>query len=129
MIDASIAFDNYIKKLNSIENAPDIKKPAKVDRDDFDDDVTYYLAKAEEAKALELFKEEVKNKRIKSKQKKDEVEKEFKDILFSQYSEYSYASLEKVFEKVKSEEDQYNWLISFEEKMDFIANFIELNKI
>ena len=127
MIDSSTAFDTYLEKIKAIENEPAIKKPAKVYPNDFKDDTSYYLAKAEEAKALELFKEEVKNKRVESKKKKEEALKEFKDVLFSEYSEYSTASLEKVFNRIEGEYDYYNWLIAFEEEMEFIAEFNELN--
>ena len=128
MIDSSTAFDTYLEKIKAIENEPAIKKHAKVYPNDFKDDTSYYLAKVEEAKALELFKEEVKNKRLESSKKKDEALKEFKNVLFSEYSEYSIASLEKVFSRIENEYDYYNWLIAFEEEMEFITEFNELNK-
>ena len=137
MIDLSTAFDTYLKKIEAIQNERKIqksatKKPAKVNRNDFEDDVTYYLAKAEEAKALELLKEDTKNKQAEFLNflvKEDEALEEFKDILFSEYSEYSKASLEKVFNHIQYEykSERYNWLTAFEEEMEFITEFNELN--
>ena len=129
MTDLSIAFNKYIKMLNAIENAPDIKKPAKVDRDDFDDDVEFYLAKAEEAKIFKLYKEELKKQQIDLKHKKEKTEKKFKDILFSHYSRYPNTVLEKLFQNVKKEEDdKCNWLTSFQKEVELIDDIIKLNK-
>lgn len=118
------AFYNYYEKVDHIYRSnPAPRKPAKVVRDDFSNDESYHLAKSEEVKALKTFKEkkEYHERIIELKIAKEE--EKFKKILFSQYSQYSKESLERLFNRAKKKNDDYcecDWFYKFEEYMDII---------